>query len=472
MTNHKRLPVLIVDDERNLRETLAELIEAEGFTATQAADGAEAVRLLRERKATAVEDFAAILLDLRMPRMNGLEVLERIREEEITNAPVVIISAFGDSTQTIEAMRRGAYDYITKPLDANEILRVLTRAAEQRRLAHEAKTKQPDIDAPEREATMSAPIIGSSRAMREIFKQTGRVAATDATVLITGESGTGKELVAHAIHAHSARVRRPFVAINCGALPENLLEAELFGHERGAFTGAERQKKGRFELADTGTLFLDEVGELTPAAQVKLLRVLQERRFERVGGMQTISVDVRVIAATNRDLQAETEARRFREDLFYRLSVVTLHLPPLRERLADVPQLAEFFIERAARRHKLPVKILADDALRALMAYDYPGNVRELENMIERALVTSGAGQDVLLAEHLFAAATHGQLVVRHAETQSLFELPFHEAVARLEREMIRRALEAAGGNRTEAARRLGINRRLLYTKLEEHKLA
>lgn len=464
--------ILIVDDERNLREALTELVESEGFTATEAVDGEEAVRLLRECKTSTIEDFAAIMLDMRMPRLSGLEVLDRIREEELTGAPVIVISALGESTQTIEAMRRGAYDYITKPLDADEILRVLARAAEQWRLEREARTTQSDTDGAKREVTIGTSIVGTSRAMREIFKQVGRVAATDATVLVTGESGTGKELIARAIHEHSARAGRPFIAVNCGALPESLIEAELFGHERGAFTGADRQKKGRFELADTGTLFLDEVGELTSAAQVKLLRALQERRFERIGGTQEVAVDVRVIAATNKELKVETEERRFREDLFYRLNVVTLHLPPLRARLADVPQLAEFFIERVARRHKLPIKTLADDALRALMAYDYPGNVRELENMIERALVTSGAGQTVILVEHLFDAATRERLATRRAETESLFELPLHEAVARLERELIRRALEASGGNRTEAARRLGINRRLLYTKLEEYKLA
>jgi two-component system response regulator AtoC len=465
-----KLQALIVDDETNLRESLAELIESEGFTALQASNGEEAINLLREG-ATSPD---VIFLDVRMPKMDGLTVLRLIRDEHLTHAPVIVISAFGDSAKTIEAMRLGAYDYVTKPLDLDEITGTLRRAAAQRRLSLEAeevraahKETPPSISADL--ADKESAIIGTSRAMREVFKQIGRVSATDATVLITGESGTGKELVARAIHHHSARAERPFVAVNCGALPENLIETELFGHERGAFTGADRQKKGRFELAHTGTLFLDEVGELSPGAQVKLLRALQERRFERVGGTQTIAVDVRVIAATNRDLKREVEEKRFREDLFYRLSVIEVHLPSLRARLADVPQLAEYFTERATARHSLPAKTLSDAAMRALLAYDFPGNVRELENMIERAVVTSGA--DVILPEHLFGEAFRA--VEAEASSNELFlEMQFKEALAALERELIRRALEAAGGNRAEAARRLGINRRLLYTKLEEHKLA
>lgn len=304
--------------------------------------------------------------------------------------------------------------------------------------------------------------------MREIFKQIGRLSATDATVLIGGESGTGKELVANAIHNHSARSPQPFVAVNCGALPENLIEAELFGYERGAFTGAERQKKGRFELADTGTLFLDEVAELTPGAQVKLLRALQERRFERVGGTETVSVDVRVIAASNQDLKQAVNEKRFREDLYYRLGVIEIRLPPLRARPGDVPLLADYFLERNASRHGITVKALSDEAVRALLSYDFPGNVRELENMIERAVVSAGPAVEVLTSRHLFDDLA--QSLNQDGEmNRSFLALPFKEAIASLERELIRRALEASGGNRAEAARRLGINRRLLYSKLEEH---
>ncbi len=461
---------LVVDDEINLRESLVELIAGEGFRVTQAANGAEAVESLRR----GLVEPDVVFLDVRMPKMNGLEVLRVIREEKLTTAPVIVLSAFGDSSKMIEAMRLGAYDYITKPLDLDEIVATLRRATEQRRLSRAAESvRQPkEVSRSDEIAAEqnSFEMLGTSRVMRDVFKQIGRLAATDATVLIAGESGTGKELVAHAVHHHSARSQKPFVAVNCGALPESLIEAELFGHERGSFTGAERQKKGRFELAHTGTLFLDEAGELTPGAQVKLLRALQERRFERVGGTETVAVDVRVIAASNQDLKQAVGEKLFREDLYYRLSVIEIRLPPLRARLGDVPQLAEFFLERAATRHSQSVKALSDQALRSLLAYDFPGNVRELENMIERAVVSSGPAVEVLSPAHLFGERAQAF----SAETllnQSFLDLPFKEAVAALERKLILRALDASGGNRAEAARSLGINRRLLYSKLEEHNL-
>jgi two-component system response regulator AtoC len=475
MAQDEKLRVLVIDDETNLRRGLMELVEAEGFVAAEAQDGAEALALLRERGAPP----DVIFLDLRMPKIDGISLLRLIKEEGLADAPVVVISAFGASGQTIEAMRLGAYDYITKPLDLDELIATLRRAARQRRLslqAEAARRERPPEGRPRatpgaaEKARPEPELIGTSRAMREVFKQIGRLAATEATVLITGESGSGKELVARAIHNHSARAGRPFVAVNCGALPETLVEAELFGHERGAFTGADRQKKGRFELAHTGALFLDEVGELTPGAQVKLLRALQERRIERVGGGESVAVDVRVIAATNRDLKAEVEAKRFREDLYYRIGVVELALPPLRSRIADVPQLAERFIERAAERHRMKPKLLSDAALRALLAYRFPGNVRELENMVERAMVNSGGGE-VILPEHLLPESVLGSAEgdAPAIANESFLSLPFKEAVAALERALITRALIDAGGNRAEAARRLGINRRLLYSKLEEH---
>ncbi len=458
----KQSQVLVVDDEVNLREGLVELIAGEGFNVRQAGDGAEAIELLRDGLQPDV-----VFLDLRMPKLDGLNVLKTIQEEKLSCGPIIVISAFGESSKMIEAMRRGAYDYITKPLDLDEVVSTLQRAVEQRRLSRVAETT---VAAKKTEPAGEASyeILGTSRVMRDVFKQIGRLAATDATVLISGESGTGKELVAKAIHSHSARSQKPFIAVNCGVLPESLIETELFGYERGAFTGAERQKKGRFELAHTGTLLLDEAGELTASAQVKLLRALQERRFERVGGAETISVDVRVIAASNRDLKQAVVEKRFREDLFYRLSVVDIRLPPLRARLSDVPQLAEYFLERAAARHGSSVKVLSEDAMRGLLSYDFPGNVRELENMIERAVVTAGPSAEVLLPIHLFGevATSRGFDVPTN---ESFLQLPFKEAVAALERELIRRALEATGENRAEAARRLGINRRLLYSKLDEH---
>jgi two-component system response regulator AtoC len=458
---------LVVDDEINLRESLAELIAGQGFRVAQAGDCQEAIESLRSGAVTP----DVVFLDVRMPGMDGLEVLREIQNERLTTAPVIIISAYGDSSKMVEAMRLGAYDYITKPLDADEIVTTLHRAAEQRRLSLAAEAARPprDSDEEEREEPEGVPeMLGTSRVMGQIFKQIGRLAATDATVLIGGDSGTGKELVARAVHNHSARSGKPFIAVNCGALPENLIEAELFGHERGAFSGAERQKKGRFELAHKGTLFLDEVGELTPAAQVKLLRALQERRFERVGGTESVTVDVRVIAATNQDLKHAIAEKSFREDLYYRLGVIEIRLPALHARLGDVPQLADHFLEQALLRHNLPPKVLSAEAISSLLAYSFPGNVRELENMIERAVVTAGAAVEVLTPAHLFGeGAEANEPKARTDET--FLGLPFKDAIAALERELILRALAASGGNRAEAARSLGINRGLLYSKLDEY---
>lgn len=457
----KNKKILVVDDEKNLRESLVELVEGEGFEAQQAADGAEALLKIRAGK------FVCVFLDIRMPRMDGLQLLAKLRKENLSNAPVVVISAFGESSQTIEAMRLGAFDYITKPLDIEEILRTLNRAvaqAEQLDATRDAKNKAVSRIA---KTSEKVEIIGTSRAIREVFKQIGRVAATNATVLITGESGTGKELVARAIHEHSVRRSEPFIAVNCGAIPENLIESELFGYERGAFTGAVSTKKGRFEIANRGTIFLDEIGEMPVQAQVKLLRFLQERKIVRVGSANLIPVDARVIAATNRDLAKEIAEGRFREDLFYRLNVVAIHLPPLRERLADVPQLAEFFLEKATARNNLQPKVLTEAAMRILINRDFAGNVRELENIVERAAVTSGTSA-LVLPEHLAGDASN---FVNRSSKENFLDLPFKEAVANLERALILRALIDSGGNRSEAARALGINRRLLYDKIEEHKI-
>ena len=458
----------VVDDETNLRASLAELIAGEGFRVAHAGGGQEAIESLRSGAVTP----DVVFLDVRTPRMDGLAVLREIQDEQLTTAPVIIISAYGDSSKIIEAMRLGAYDYITKPLDAGEIVATLHRAAEQRRLSQAAEAARPprESNAEESEEPEGVPdLLGTSRAMREIFKQIGRLAATDATVLIGGDSGTGKELVARAIHNHSARSGKPFIAVNCGALPENLIEAELFGHERGAFTGAE-QKKGRFELAHKGTLFLDEVGELTLAAQVKLLRALQERRFERVGGAESVTVDVRVIAATNKDLKQGIAEKRFREDLYNRLGVIEIRLPALHARLGDVPQLADHFLEQALLRHNLPPKVLSAEAIRSLLAYNFPGNVRELEKMIERAVVTAGAAVEVLTPAHLFGEGA--EAIQPKARTdQTFLGLPFKDAISALERELILRALAASGGNRAEAARRLGIDRRLLDSRLDEYSI-
>ncbi len=449
--------ILVVDDEKNLRETLVELFESENFAVESAADGAEALLQIR------AENFACVFLDIKMPRMDGLQLLKKLGEESLLQTPIVVVSAFSDSEKTIEAMRLGAFDYITKPLDIEEILDVLKRAVAQSKQNPQTENRSEKM-AEKSDETVS--IIGSSRAMRDVFKQIGRVSATDATVLITGESGTGKELAARAIHEFSRRKNSSFIAVNCGAIPENLVESELFGFEKGAFTGAVSQKKGKFEAANGGTLFLDEIGEMPLSAQVKLLRVLQERKIERVGGTQLIPVDVRIIAATNRDLQTEIAEKNFREDLFYRLNVVSINLPPLRERLADVPQLAEFFLERAIKKHDLPNKFLTDAAMKTLINREFSGNVRELENIIERAAVTSGMA-NAITPENLFENKAEN-LVVSFGE---LLDLPFKEAVGNLEKLLIEKALRESYGNRTEAARKLEINRRLLYDKIAEHKI-
>lgn len=455
------MKILVVDDEKNLRESLVELIEIENFIADSASDGAEALLKIR------ANDYVCILLDIKMPKMDGLQVLARLREENLTKIPVIIISAFGESEQTIEAMRLGAFDYITKPLDIDEITQTVKRAVAQFTQSNETARK--DFTS-EKSLSDKVSIIGSSRAMREVFKQIGRVSATDATVLITGESGTGKELVARAIHEYSTRKEKPFVAINCGALPENLVESELFGYEKGAFTGAGGHKKGRFETANGGTLFLDEIGEMPLAAQVKLLRALQERRFERVGGTQAVNINVRVITATNRNLPLEIKTGNFREDLFYRLNVISIHLPPLRERVADIPQLAEFFLDKTIEKYNLPNKHFAESALRALVNYDFVGNVRELENLIERAAVSGGVSS-VILPEQLFQNNSPN-LSAKNVKNKELLNLPFKEAIARLEKDLIEKALREANGNRSEAARKLEINRRLLYDKIEEHNIS
>lgn len=450
--------ILIVDDEKNIRESLVELIESENYLAESATDGAEALLKIRR------ENFACVFLDIKMPRIDGLQLLAKLGEENLLKMPVVIVSAFGDSAKTIEAMRLGAFDYITKPLDIDEFLQVLKRAVRQ----FEQNSPNASIEKTSSEKSPAAvSMIGSSRAMRDVFKGIGRVAATEATVLITGESGTGKELAARAIHEFSSRKNAPFIAVNCGAIPENLVESELFGYEKGAFTGAVSQKKGKFEAAHNGTIFLDEIGEMPLAAQVKLLRVLQERRIERVGGSGEIAVDVRIIAATNRDLKTEIAAKNFREDLFYRLNVVAIHLPPLRQRLADVPPLAEFFLERAIIKHRLPDKFLTDAAMRVLLVREFTGNVRELENIIERAAVNSGAS-GAITPENLFEnqSSPSQDSAIDFGE---LLELPFKEAVGKLEKSLIEKALRETHGNRTEAARKLEISRRLLYDKIKEH---
>ena len=440
--------ILIVDDDAALRDGLAETLADLGHGTAEAADGAAALDLLQQGKVDAV------LLDLRMPGMDGLEALRRIRALP-ASPPVAVLTAVPTAANTIEAMRLGAVDHLAKPIGRDELAALIARLLAS---ASDAPAGQ-NPPAPAEDDEM----VGVSAALRDVQKAIGLLADGDATVLITGETGTGKELVARAIHRHGRRSAHPFVAVNCAAIPGGLLESELFGHVRGAFTGAVADRRGSFREADRGTLFLDEIGDMTPGMQAKLLRALQERVVMPVGG-KPVSVDVRVLAATHRDLRRAVQEGRFREDLYYRIGVVPLHLPALRERLADIVPLAEHFLAQAAGPGGAPMRLLPEAAAR-LVGHPWPGNVRELRNAIAR--VAAMVRRPVLAASDLgFLDSSQGA----GAGTDWLAgDLP--TAVARLEAEMIRRALAAVGGIRAEAARRLGIHRQLLHEKIKRHGL-
>jgi len=430
--------LLVIDDEDSLREFLTILLEEEGYRVDAVPDGARALEALARRS------YALAICDLKLPDVNGLDVLRETRRRGV-RTPFLVITAHTTPQHALEALRAGAAEYLSKPFDVEELKLVVRKIL---------GTSAP----PARGAEMPE-FVGTSPVVRRILALVPRLAATPSTVLITGESGTGKELLARAIHAHSPRAQGPFLTVNCGALPEGLLESELFGHVRGAFTGAVRDHPGLIARAHGGTLFLDEVGELTPPVQVKLLRVLQDRRVRQVGGTGEIPVDVRFVAATNRDLAAEVEAGRFREDLYYRLNVIHLHLPALRERPEDIPELARHIVERTCRRLGLPRKRLTADALQLLQAYHWPGNVRELENVLERAvvlepseLITSGSLRDRL------PAAAGGRAAPPVALPEEGIDL--EEYLDGVRRSLMEQALERTGGNRRAAARLLRMSYR------------
>jgi nitrogen regulation protein NR(I) len=451
--------ILVIDDEANLRKVLAAMLRRDGFDVTVAADGEQGLAEFHKNGADIV------VTDLVMPKAGGMEVLRAVNAAN-PDVPVIIITAHGTVDSAVEAIKAGAFDYITKPYEQAELSAVIAKAAK----AHDVAQRSVRADAKARAA-----IIGESPQLQDVFKIIDKVADTPSTVLINGESGTGKELIASALHGASSRRDKPFIKINCAAIPHNLLESELFGYERGAFTGAVTSKPGRFELADGGTLFLDEIGEIPVEMQVKLLRALQEGEFERVGGIKTTRVDVRLIAATNRELQSEIEAGRFRKDLYYRLAVVPIVLPPLRERRADIPMLAGHFVEKYNRKLNKKIESISDDAMALLQAYNWPGNIRELENLIERVLLFadgpsitakdlpdpvrqgSGTPAPALSAAPLEAATGEGGLkdIVRMK-------------AAELEKDLITKALEETGGNVTRAARLLQISRKSLQTKMKE----
>ncbi len=459
--------VLIIDDNDTLREGLAAVVRRMGHKVCACAGGAEALAAFARSPA----DF--VITDLKMAGMDGLEVLRRIRELD-PDCPTLLVTAYGTVEAAVEAMKLGAMDFLTKPFPPEVVRLKVERALELRaarrlneRLQLENERLRTEDEVRYRE------LVGSTEVMSRLYDAIGRVAKTDSPVAIYGESGTGKELVARAIHNLSRRHGGPFIKVNCGALAETLLESELFGHERGAFTGAVKRRLGRLELADGGTLFLDEIGEISPAMQVKLLRVLQEGTFERVGGEQTIKVDLRVLSATHRDLQRLITQGHFREDLFYRLQVVPLQVPPLRDRRADIPELARHFVHKLAPRANPSVTAIAEDAIVRLLAYAWPGNVRELENAIEQALVF--AEGSVITASALPAhirgedrkAAPEGPAVLPLPGGQ----LPLPEILDDLERQLILKAYREAKGVKTETARLLGIKPSALYYKLDKYRI-
>ncbi len=446
---HEKHRILVVDDEPAARSGLKKLLEGEGYVVTTAEDGVHALEVAKD------EPPDVVVTDLKMPRMDGIELLNKLREQD-KDVPVVVATSFQDMSTAVQAMRAGAEDYLAKPIDLDALLVIIERAIERRNVKVEAENLRRQIR--ERDAEGLKGLMGASAAMQRVYRVARQVAASRATVLITGESGTGKGELAKAVHQLSPRSGKAFVSLHCAALAESLLESELFGHEKGSFTGADRKRIGRFEQADGGTLFLDEIGEIPMATQVKLLRVLQDRTFERVGGNDQIKVDVRLIAATNRDLAADVEAGRFREDLFYRLNVVHIEMPPLRLRGADIVMLAEHFLRRFALENHRRVEGFTDRARTKLMGSRWPGNVRALENTIERAVVLSSG--PLIDADDLpFEAAPESFGSVR---------IP-GATMAEIERYAILKTLEATGGSTTKAADILDISVRTIQYRLHEY---
>jgi two-component system nitrogen regulation response regulator GlnG len=460
--------ILVADDEPAIRWLLERLLRQAGHAVTVVEDGPAALSA-----AAGPEPFDVAFLDIRMPGLDGLEVLSRLRAASPDTA-VIVMTAHGSVRAAVEAMQRGAYDYLAKPFDNDEALLLVARAVQAKALAREVVELRTGIQ----EVWEFGALVGKSARMQDVYKTIGRIAGTDVTVLLLGESGTGKEVVARAIHHYSRRAGKPFVAVSCAAIPATLLEAELFGHERGAFTDAHQRRLGKFELAHGGTIYLDEVGDLGPELQPKLLRVLQEREVERIGGGEPVRVDVRVVAATNRDLEALIREGRFREDLYYRLNVVSVTLPALRERVEDVPFLVDHFLAKYAG--ELGERALSAEALERLTGYGWPGNVRELENVIQHAMVMATGG--VILPEHLPIAAGAGAPVVREGTLEQLIQEKLEECVRGLgtresanlyelllglvERPLFRAVLRETGGNQLRAAALLGINRNTLRKKL------
>jgi len=444
--------VVVADDEESARISLGQILREDGYQVSLAADGEEALRLV------AAEQPDVLLTDLKMPGMDGQELLSRVRQG-YPEVAVVIMTAHGTIRSAVEALRQGAEDYLTKPVDVEEVEYLLDQVLKRRKLISETRLLRERLD----EKYRFENIIGHSPEMLEVFRLVEQVAPTQASVLITGESGTGKELIAQAIHQRSQRREAPFIKVSCAALPETLLESELFGHERGSFTGALARRAGRFEIAAGGTVFLDEVGDIPLGMQVKLLRFLQDHQFERVGGNQTLTVDVRVITATHRDLQAFIKEGKFREDLYYRLNVIEIPLPPLRSKLQDIPLLTDFFLKKYSAANGKEIKAVSDEVLSALMAYAWPGNVRELEHALERAVILSrGDEMDLSLFPTLPRTAQPSRMAKKPVSPGATME--------EIEREAILRTLESVGGSTSRAAAVLKISPRTIQYKLKEYR--
>ncbi len=442
--------ILLVDDDQTHRYMLRTMFQEWGWRCAEADDGVTALAAVQK------DVYGAVLMDVRMARMDGMEAFARIHALQ-PSLPVVIMTAYSSVDDAVEVMKHGGHDYLTKPLDFDRLRLTLTRA-----LAHQQPPERQQAGLEGKSPYPLRSIIGTSPPMGELLEMISFVAPTEATILITGESGTGKELVATALHTNSRRFSGPFVKVNCAALSESLLESELFGHEKGAFTGADRRREGKFVQANGGTLFLDEIGETTPAMQVKLLRVLQEHELQRVGGEETVKVDVRILAATNRDLETEVKAGHFREDLYYRLNVVTMTVPPLRERRGDIPLLTMHFVRKFAEKNHRLVEAVTPECMSLLTAYNWPGNVRELENAIERGVILMRGEQ---LSEKSLPLAIQNWQKKEGGVVDGTLPASLQEA----ERLLILQTLKETDGNKSEAARRLGITRKTLHNKLQKY---
>jgi len=453
----QRVNLLIVEDERSQREMLEGFLLGQGFSVSSVEGGGRALDEIRRA------NFDLVLLDYKMPGMDGLQTLREMQKINPELA-VVMMTAYGTIETAVQAMKEGATDYLTKPIELDELLLLIEKVSEKILLQRENR----DLKEKLRERYRFDQIVYGSGTMEEVMNLTGRVAKSEATVLIRGESGTGKELIANAIHYGSSRANRPFIKVNCTALPENLLESELFGHEKGAFTGAIQRRIGRFEQAHTGSIFLDEIGDLSPSLQMKLLRFLQEKEFQRVGSNQTIKADVRVMAATNRDLEECIRRGTFREDLYYRLNVIAISLPPLRERREDIPLLIDHFLQKYSQKNRRPIPKISKEARDLLLQYAYPGNVRELENILERSLVISRS--DTITTRDLpFQVREDVQEAELGPDSK---EASLNTMLSQMERDLIVKALDEHGGVQTKAAQSLGISERVLRYKIKKYRLS